>query len=141
MILGNLIWPSIIILGVVYSWYIILIGLIIETIAAHIFIKTGWLRSLGIMFVVNAISALIGLIFIPISGIIVEVLTSPFGGGTFHISHWILDYLMVVVVNTLIEGISLQCIFKYPFRKNFWWLFGANTISVIIGVVTSLLQL
>ena len=140
MILANVIWPSIIILGAVYSWYIILVGLIIETIAAHLFIKTGWLRSLGIMFVVNAISALIGLIFIPLSGIIVEILTLPFGGGTFHISHWILDYLMVVVVNTLIEGLSLKWIFKYQFKKNFWWLFGANAISVIISIVSFLLQ-
>ena len=104
------------------------------------FIKTGWLRSLGIMFVANAISALVGLIFIPLSGIIVEILTSPFRVGTFHISHWILDYLMVVVVNTLIEGLSLQWIFKYQFKKNFWWLFGANFISVIISIVPYLLQ-
>ena len=140
MILANMIWPSIIILGAVYSWYIILVGLIIETIAAHLFIKTGWLRSLRIMSVVNAISALIGLFLIPLSGIFVEVLTLPFGVGTFHISHWILDYLMVVVVNTLIEGLSLQWIFKYHFKKNFWWLFGANAISVIISIVSFLLQ-
>ena len=55
------------------------------------------------MLATNAISALIGLLLIPLSGILVEFLTIPFGGGTFQLSHWILDYLCVMLANTCIE--------------------------------------
>lgn len=131
---ANMVWPSLYIVGQYYSWYVILAGLLIETIAAHIFLKTSWIKSFGIMLATNAISALAGLLLIPLSGIFVEFLTMPFGGGTFQLSHWILDYLCVMLANTCIEGLALKLIFKYPFKTNFWWLFGANAISVIICV-------
>lgn len=34
---ANMVWPSLYIVGQYYSWYVILAGLLIETIAAHIF--------------------------------------------------------------------------------------------------------
>lgn len=136
---ANLVWPSIYIVQSYYSWYIILSGLLIETIAAHIFLKTDWLKSFGLMLATNAISALLGLLLIPASGLIVEILTIPFGGGTFAISHWILDYICVVLVNTCVEGLALKWIFKYPFKPNFLWLFGANLISVILSPLTYLI--
>lgn len=86
------------------------------------------------MLATNAISALVGLLLIPISGILVEFLMMPFGGGTFQLSHWIFDYLCVMLANTCIEGLALNFIFKYSFKTNFWWLLGANAISVIICV-------
>ncbi|MDE6715397.1 MAG: hypothetical protein K2J74_02825 [Muribaculaceae bacterium] len=138
--MANMIWPSIYIVEQYYVWYVILAGLIIEIIAAHLFLKTNWKRSILIMFAANAISAILGLLLIPVSGIIVEFLTLPFGGGTFHISHWIIDYLCAVLANTVVEGLSLKWIFKYPFKSNFWWLFCANLISVIICVALLLLK-
>lgn len=136
---ANLVWPSLYIVESYYSWYIILAGLIVETIAAHLFLKTKWLKSLGIMAAVNAISALLGVLLIPLSGIIVEILTLPFHSGTFDLSHWILDYIAVVVLNTCIEGLALQLIFKYRFKSNLLWLFIANLISVLLSIFTPLL--
>lgn len=132
---ADMVWPSLYIVGQYYSWYVILAGLLVETITAHIFLKTSWIKSFGIMLVINAISALVGLLLIPLSGILVEFLTIPFGGGTFQLSHWILDYLCVILANTCIEGLALKLIFKYHFKTNFWWLLGANAISVIICVI------
>lgn len=131
---ANMVWPSLFIVGQYYSWYVILAGLLIEIIAAHIFLKTSWIESFGIMLATNVMSALVGLLLIPLSGILVEFLTMPFGSGTFQLSHWILDYLCVMLSNTCIEGLVLKLLFKYPFRTNFWWLLGANAISVIICV-------
>ena len=136
---ANMVWPSIYIVQQYYVWYVIFVGLLIEIVAAHIFLKTNWWRSTVIMFVANAISAVVGLILIPISGIVVELLTIPFGGGTFHISHWILDYLCAVLANTAVEGLSIKWIFKFPFKSNFWWLFCANLVSVIICLSITLL--
>lgn len=135
---ANMIWPSVYIVQQYYSWYVIFAGLIIETIAAIIFLKTNWKKSLIIMTAVNAISAIAGLLLIPLSGIAVEILTVPFGGGTFQLSHWILDYLCAVLANTCVEGLCLKWIFKYPFKPNFLWLFCANLISVIICVFVPL---
>lgn len=131
---ANLIWPSLFIVETYYTWYIILGGLIIETIAAKIFLKASWLKSLGMMAATNAISALVGVLFIPLSGITVELLTLPFGGSTFDVSHVVLDYICAVLVNTIVEGLALEWIFKYKLSRNFWWLFGANAISVIASV-------
>lgn len=136
---ANIIWPSIYIVQQYYVWYVILIGLIIEIIAARLFLKTNWGRSTLIMFVVNVVSALLGLFLIPISGILVELLTIPFGGGTFDLSHWIIDYLCAVIINTCVELLALKWIFKYPFKPNFWWLFGANLISVIVSLILLLI--
>lgn len=133
---ANLIWPSLTIVSTYYIWYIILAGLLIEIVAAHIFLKTDWKRSAIMMVVTNAISAILGVLLIPVSGIVVELLTIPFGGGTFDLSHWILDYLCAVLVNACIEGAALKWIFKYPFKQNFWWLCGANLISVIISILS-----
>lgn len=132
---ANMIWPSIYIVEQYYVWYIILGGLFIEILAAHLFLKTNWWRSIFIMFVANAISALFGLLLIPVSGIVVELLTIPFGGGTFQLSHWILDYLCVVLANTIVEGMSIKWIFKFPFKSNFIWLLCSNLISVILCVI------
>ena len=132
---ANMIWPSIYIVQQYYVWYVILAGLFIEILAARIFLKTDWWRSTYIMFTANAISALIGFILIPVSGIFVEILLHPFGGGTFHLSHWIIDYIVAALANTLVEGMALKLIFKYPFKPLFWWLFVANLLSIIICVI------
>ncbi len=132
---ANMIWPSIYIVGQYYAWYVILVALMIEILAAHFCLKITWGRSALIMFVANAISAILGLLLIPASGILVEVLTTPFGGGTFDLSHWILDYLCVVFSNTAVEGLALKWIFKYPFKSNLAWLLCANTVSVIVSVI------
>lgn len=138
---ANLIWPSLYIVQQYYCWYIILAGLIIETVSCHIFAKATWKKSFIMMLTTNAISAIVGVLAIPISGIAVEILTiplAPFNVGTFDLSHWILDYILAVLTNTCIEDWALQRIFKLQFKSNFWWLFGANAISVIISIFISL---
>lgn len=43
---ANMIWPSIYIVEQYYSWYIIFVGLLIEIVAAHLFLKTDWKKSI-----------------------------------------------------------------------------------------------
>ena len=132
---ANMIWPSIYIVQQYYTWYVIFIGLMVETFAAHWFLKIDWMKSVLVMVAVNIISALLGVILIPATGILVEILMIPIDDATFSLSHWILDYLFVVLSNTCVEGLALKWIFKYPFKANFWWLFGANAISVIVCII------
>lgn len=129
---ANIIWPSIYIVSQYYTWYVILTGLVIEIVAAKFYLSTGWKKAILVITVANIISALIGIPVIPISGFIGEFILLPFSSATFHLSHWIFDYLLVVLSNTLVEDLTIKLIFKYHFKKNFWWLFVANAISVII---------
>lgn len=129
---ADLVWPSLFIVKQYYSWYILLFGLLVELVFIKIFAKASWGRAASIDLAINAISALIGIILIPASGILVELLLAPFGGGTFQLSHWVCAYLLAIVSNTCIEGLAMKWIFKFQFNKVFWWLLGANALSVIL---------
>jgi len=129
---ANMIWPSVYIVCQYYTWYVIAIGLIVEFFAIKFFAKASWVKSVVIVIVINAISAILGIYLIPISGIIGELILFPFSSGTFHLSHWVLAYLLAVFSNACVEGLALKLCFKYPFKKNYWWLMGANAVSVLI---------
>ncbi len=135
---ANLIWPSIYIVAHYYVWYIIIAGLLIEFFAVKWFTESSWKRSLVMTLVMNLMSAIIGVIIIPISGVIVEFILMPFGGGTFSLSHWIIDYVFAVACNTLIEGLSLKWFFKCSLKETFFWLLIANAISIIISLLSML---
>ena len=132
---ANVVWPSLYILSQVYCWCVIVFGLVVEFFAVKFFGKASWGRSAVIVAVMNAVSALVGWVLIPISGILTEILLFPFEQGTFHLSHWIVDYVFVALVNTCIEGLSIKWIFKYSFKRVFWWLLAANAVSVAFSVL------
>lgn len=138
---ANVVWPSLYILSQIYCWYIIVLGLVVEFFAVKFFGKASWKKSAIIAVAMNVISALVGLVLIPVSGILTEFLLFPFEQGTFHLSHWIADYVFVAVVNTCIEGLSIKWIFKYEFKRVFWWLFAANAVSVALSVLVPLSEL
>ena len=132
---ANVVWPSLYILSQVYCWYVMVLGLVVEFFAVKFLGKASWGKSAVIVAVMNAISALVGWILIPISGILTEFLLFPFEQGTLHLLHWIVDYVFVALVNTCIEGLSMKWIFKYSFKRVFWWLFAANAVSVALSVL------
>lgn len=140
---ANVVWPSIYIAEGMRSIYVILGGLAIELLFIKLIAKKTWLKA-GLMSVVmNAISTLAGIILIPYIGffgtILFEVVADaiPFlkGVTTFSDVLWLWSYILTVFINVFIEGLSLRLIFKIDFWKNFWWLFIANAISVIICVL------
>ncbi len=133
VVYANIVWPSLYIVQGLLSWYIILAGLIIEFGFIKFFAKQDWLKSALISLVMNVISAAVGFLLIPISGLVTELLLAPFDGGTFQLSHWIVSYVFAVLCNVLIEGLSIKWIFKI--RKSFWWLFSANAISVVLCIL------
>jgi hypothetical protein len=136
---ANVIWPSVYISEGMLTWWIIIAGLLIEFIFIKIFTKDTYIKCLIIDIVINTISTLIGIVLIPISGIIGEIILLPFDNvfntGTFHISHWIFAFVLTVFCNTIIEALALKIIFKKNFRKIFWLVFCANIFSVIICVI------
>ena len=130
---ANMIWPSLFIIEKYFTWYVILLGLAIETLYAKFFLKNSWLRSFLIVLTANAFSALLGIFLIPLSGICVEILLMPFKPGTFHWSHWVTDFLLAIFLNACVEACALK-IFKYSFKQNFWWVLAANATSVAVSI-------
>ena len=83
---ADVIWPSMYIASEQGSIPIIIAGLLIEIGFVKYFAKVGWIKTIVVTTVMNAVSATIGRILILISGLIASVVT--FGKtGTVHWFH------------------------------------------------------
>lgn len=136
---ADLIWPSLYIAKGMLSIKVILLGLIFELLFVKHFTKVSWKKALIVTFLMNLITTILGMIFIPLSGLGSEFVFDfvfhaydKFGIGTFHWSHWLAAYLLVIVINTVIEGLFIKVTLKIKLLKTFWWLMIANAISVFI---------
>ena len=136
---ADIIWPSLYIMKGMLSIKVILLGLIIELFFVKIFTKVNWLKACIISLLMNLISSIIGIILIPLSGLFTEFVFdfvfnayNKFGIGTFHWSHWLVSYLLIILLNTIIEGLFIKINLKLELRKIFWWLIIANALSVFL---------
>lgn len=136
---ADLIWPSLYIAKGMLSIKIILLGLIIELFFVKHFTKVNWQKALTVTFLMNLITTILGMIFIPLSGLGSEFIFDfvfhaydKFGIGTFHWSHWLIAYLLVMFMNTFIECLFIKLTLKRTILKTFWWLLIANSISVFL---------
>jgi hypothetical protein len=142
MILADVVWPSLILIGRILTWWSIAIGLVIEYLFLIKFFTLGWKKSLIADVVMNAISSLAGLVLIPASGLIWELIIGSFVNkilhvGTFNPVAWGASVLLAIVVNTIVESLSLRYIFKHPIhRKEFGALFVANSFSVAAAFIS-----
>ena len=145
---ADLIWPSLYIAKGMLSIKVILLGLIVELFFVKYFTKAGWKKASIITFLMNLITTILGMILIPLSGLGSEFVFDfvfhaydKFGIGTFHWSHWLAAYLLVIFINTVIEGLFIKLTLKIKILKTFWWLLIANAISVFICFLFYVLSL
>lgn len=132
---ANIVWPSLYIAAGLRSWYVVLMGLVIEIVFVKCFLKETYTKSVLIAFIMNLVSTVIGAVAIPVSGFLGELIMIPFGKGTFHLTHWIMSYILAILSNVLVEGIAIKIIFKKEFKKIFLWLCIANAISIVICIL------
>ena len=139
---ADIVWPSLYIAKGMLSIKVILAGFIIETLFVKYFAKTDWKKASIASAIMNVVTTLTGIILIPISGLGAELVFElvfkaydKFGIGTFHWSHWLASFFLIVLINTVIEGFIIKFILKLKFKQTFWWLFIANTISVLICII------
>lgn len=130
-VFADVVWPSMYIAGGLASVKVIILGLIVELLFVKFFTKTPWLKAGIVTFIMNLVSAFLGYIPILFLGIFSEIL--PF--KTFHWTHWLLAYLIAIAINTIIEGFIIKLILKTKFKNIVWWLFIANTTSVLLCVL------
>ena len=144
---ADIIWPSVYIIQGMTSLFVIFFGFLAETAIIRYFAKINWKKAFAVSFVMNLVSTLLGIILIPLSGLCAEFifdfifrLYANFGIGTFHWTHWLASYLIVIILNTLIEGLCVRQMLKLKLKQTFWWLLCANALSVLVCFVLLILR-
>jgi len=138
--LADVVWPALLLEGRILTWWAILVGLIIEYFFVRRITDLSFSRAAFADVAMNAGSALLGILLIPIAGLIWElfpgiILYKVFNIGTFNPGTWIATILMAAAINTFIERFVLRKFFKQPVvgKRGFWLLFAGNVISIAIA--------
>lgn len=125
-------------------WYVMLFVLAAEAVALKLIFKEEYFKTVSMAMIMNFVSAGLGIVALYISGLVAELLFLPidlFANleiGTFHVSHWIVNFLLIILMNSAIEGLTLKLGFKYKFKKIYWRICLVNTISLAISFVFNL---
>ena len=133
---ADVVWPGLYIAKGIVSWQPILAGLVVELYFVMKITKYSLKKSILVDFAMNGCSAIVGIVAIPVLGLIWEVwpgqiINEYFHVGTFNILSWAGVYLLSVLLNTYIESLAVRLIFKFKFTMmNIFWLFIANLISI-----------
>ena len=143
LMFADVVWPALLLEGRMLTWWAILAGLIVEYFFVRGITDLSLSRAAWADIAMNALSAMLGVLLIPIAGLIWEifpgiVIYKIFNIGTFNPGTWIATILMAAAINTYIERFALRRFFKQPVvgRRCFWMLFLANAISITLAVAS-----
>ena len=134
---ADIVWPSLYIAEGMASLPVILAGLVVEIFFVKYCTKIKWLKAIAVAFLMNLVTSVIGLYTNTFSGLFLELILYYVGyhSPTFNWDHWILHYTTIIFINTLIEGVVVRLTLKLKLKNTFWWLFLANTISVMLCAI------
>ena len=143
---ADVVWPALYLEARILSWYAITIGLGAEWVVLVTCLKMPPRRALVVDLAMNAASTAIGVLLIPLSGLVLEffpglAVQRLFNVGTFNVVTWAATFAAAVLVTALIEWLIVYFIFKYPDpMKAFRWLVVANCASVAVAFVSLLIK-
>lgn len=142
MIFADVVWPALYLENRILTWWAIGIGLIIEFIFVSYLFKTSPAKAALMTLTANGASTIIGIILIPILGIVWElfpgiIIYKVFNIGTFNPITWTATFIIATLSNGAIETLSYKWIFKQRITKTVFWLIClANLFSVGIALAT-----
>ena len=126
-ILANIVWPALYLLGRLISFWVITSGLFIEFFFVWWLTRLDWKRVIWADVAMNLVSALLGLILIPVVGLIAVL---PFS-AIFGLASWVATFCVAVLINASVESVVLLKGFKQSIgKREFWLLCLANALSV-----------
>ncbi len=137
----DVVWPALYFEGSLLTWWVIALGLVIELPFYYFTVNKILIKSLHAVLISNAISAVIGIVLIPLLGIIWEIFPGIimykfFNIGTFNPVTYIATFFLAIVSNAIIEFLALRGIYKITFvRKKCLLIFMANLLSVSIALI------
>jgi hypothetical protein len=135
-LLADMIWPALFVEGRLLSSIVIGVGLVIEFFFVWRFTGRSVWWSIGADLAMNTASTLLGIILIPVAGIIWEffpgmLLYDWFKMGTFNPLTWSATFVIAVVINAAVETFVVAKLLRQPMgRRGFGWLCVANACSV-----------
>lgn len=141
--LANVVWPAAIVAARKYTdgmvWAAIAAGILIELFLLNKVFTDSFRKVLLMVLVANLVSALLGWVLIPLSGILHELsiglILSIFSNyGTFSLTAWINTFILTALTSTIIESGVYRFGFKKKFHKSkiFLIIFLSNTISTAV---------
>lgn len=141
---ANVVWPALYLETRLFTWWAISIGLIIESIFILWLFRLPVKKSVIAVVAANTVSAIAGILLIPLSGIAWElfpasIYKSMFEWGTFNPLTWAGTFGLACLINATIEGAIYRKWFvpKFRFRSiNFIWIIFANAFSVGAALVS-----
>lgn len=145
MFLANFVWPALFLGERILTWWAIGLGLPIEYLAIRLITKFHPKKAIIITLLMNLASSLLGIVLIPLAGIIWEIfpgilLFKFFNMGTFNPLTWIANLFLAGLVNTGIEGQVVRHFSKIALkRKGYIFLFLANLITVGVAFCSLIL--
>lgn len=145
-ILANLVWPALYLTSRMLAVWPIAAGLLVEFFFIRRATNLRGRRCLTADITMNLASAALGMLLIPLSGILWELLAGItihplFNVGTFNPATWGATVLLAAAINAVIEGFVLQKGFKQKLgRRGFRLLFAANFVSVSIAFISIIIH-
>lgn len=145
-IFADVVWPALFLESRLFSWWAIGFGLVVELSFVRWLTLLDWRKSFMADLTMNTASALLGVVLIPLAGIVWEifpgiVIYKIFDIGTFNPGTWTATFLFAVFINAGLELLVLRFIFKQKAGKRvFWWLSVANSLSVALAFVSILVH-
>lgn len=133
---ADVVWPALILEPRLLSIPVIGLGMLLEAGMLRFAFHLSWFKSIFGSALVNGISAALGIILIPLAGVVWEIipgllLYKIFRVGTFNPFTWAGTFFLATVVTTAVEVTCLRMIFKLPLNRRTWGLwFIANAASV-----------
>ncbi len=138
--LANLVWPAIYVTMGLVTWWVVAAGIAIETVGLGLLLKTSLAKSFLLAFSMNAVSAVLGVVLVPLAGIAYEVVPGLlinwlFSWGTFNPVAWVATFLLAAVINATVEGTVLSKGFAISLsRTHKLWLVALNFATVALAV-------
>lgn len=138
--MANMVWPALYLTGGLYTWWVIAIGLAIEFIAIRRLFMLSPSKAALVDISANAVSALLGVVLIPLSGVIYELFPGllinwAFSWGTFNPVAWLATVLLAAAVNLFVEGQVMKRIFRLTLsRRTKLVLYATNLATVTLAL-------
>ncbi|WP_341632953.1 hypothetical protein [Sphingomonas agri] len=133
---ADVVWPALFVERKLLSIPVIALGLLVEALVLRFCFAMSWKRSLTASLAVNAISTILGILLIPLAGIVWEIfpgiiLYKSFNMGTFNPITWSATFILALAITTSIEVVCLRRFFGVPGGKRTWlWWTLANAVTV-----------
>jgi hypothetical protein len=145
LVLADVVWPAMFLSTRMAAWWCVLVSLIIEGLALWRFARVGVVKSITASLVMNAVSAFIGTLLLPLIGVRLESLADTTYNawldlGTFNPITYCTTWLGATLLTTAIECFVLWLVFLMPWKRR--WVavvLGVNAVTVAMAGVSILL--